>query len=356
LPPDTYQIFETEMLRRVGAEAPDGALPVDMDAEAETTRRSGDHAPPAPEARSQVDAPRPHRTSRKLIGPYAPLLSLAALAVAIVAPREPVEQHPLLLVVLVGCAVILDIARLDLFERAKISPASVCSIALAMIFGPLGPLFSEGVIAVIRALQRESLVKWAWDFGALSLAGAAAAEAFMLLPAGGPGALLVGGIVAGLGYYVVNMMLLSIVMGLNDGRGPLIQWREGLAWLAPHFAAFGAMAGAFVLCEQRLGAYVFPVFGLPIAMLWVAQKQYLDRSRTSVAELRRNAEQLRSLLDDREDLLARVHRSYLSTITSLARTIEAKDPYTGGHTERVATIAQGLGSRLGFNENELRAV
>ena len=34
-----------------------------------------------------------------------------------------------------------------------------------------------------------------------------------------------------------------------------------------------------------------------------------------------------------------MHRSYLSTITSLARTIEAKDPYTGGHTERVADIA-----------------
>src|SRR5439155_1365819 len=38
------------------------------------------------------------------------------------------------------------------------------------------------------------------------------------------------------------------------------------------------------------------------------------------------------------------------------RTIEAKDPYTGGHTERVATIAQALATRLGFNENELRAV
>ena len=37
-----------------------------------------------------------------------------------------------------------------------------------------------------------------------------------------------------------------------------------------------------------------------------------------------------------------MQRSYLSTITSLARTIEAKDPYTGGHTERVAKIAMLL--------------
>ena len=51
-----------------------------------------------------------------------------------------------------------------------------------------------------------------------------------------------------------------------------------------------------------------------------------------------------------------MHRSYLSTITSLARTIEAKDPYTGGHTERVAELAGTLAAELGFDEAELQAV
>ena len=51
-----------------------------------------------------------------------------------------------------------------------------------------------------------------------------------------------------------------------------------------------------------------------------------------------------------------MHRSYLSTITSLARTIEAKDPYTGGHTERVAEIALTLARELGFTPTELQAV
>jgi diguanylate cyclase (GGDEF)-like protein len=360
LPPDTYQIFETETLHRALPEPSVRKPPVDLDAAAESSESLREDPPTSTEAKKPSGAT--HPTLRKawarkeFIAGYAALLSLAALAVAFVAPHEAVERQPLLFVVLVCSALVLDLARLDLFQRAKVSPASVPSIALAMIFGPIGPLVSEGVIAVVRALQRERLVKWAWDFGALSLAGAAAGEAFTFLPADGAGALLLGGTVAGLAYYLVNMSLLSVVMGLNDGRGPFIQWREGLTWLGPHFAAFGAMAGAFVLCEQRLGMYVFPVFGLPIAMLWVAQKQYLDRSRTSVTELRRNAEQLRTLLQDREELLARVHRSYLSTITSLARTIEAKDPYTGGHTERVATIAHALATRLGFDENELRAI
>ena len=49
-------------------------------------------------------------------------------------------------------------------------------------------------------------------------------------------------------------------------------------------------------------------------------------------------------------------KSYLATITSLARTIEAKDPYTGGHTERVAEVALLLAKELDFDETEQRAV
>jgi len=114
---------------------------------------------------------------------------------------------------------------------------------------------------------------------------------------------------------------------------------------------------------SEAGLWVFAIFGLPTALLWVAQKQYLDRSRESVEELRRNHTQLeganrrlRSLLVENRDLLTRMHRSYVSTITSLARTIEAKDPYTGGHTERVAELAMRVAERLGFDETQLRAI
>jgi HD-GYP domain-containing protein (c-di-GMP phosphodiesterase class II) len=82
-----------------------------------------------------------------------------------------------------------------------------------------------------------------------------------------------------------------------------------------------------------------------------------------VTELRRSHDELalankrlRGLLEDNQALLGRMHRSYLSTITSLARTIEAKDPYTGGHTERVAQIARMLALELGFDDAQLRAV
>lgn len=71
---------------------------------------------------------------------------------------------------------------------------------------------------------------------------------------------------------------------------------------------------------------------------------------------------------DRAELLARV-RSLLrlksftdeldraeSVLFALARSIEARDPYTGGHCERLATFGRALGERLGLPESALVAI
>jgi putative nucleotidyltransferase with HDIG domain len=55
-------------------------------------------------------------------------------------------------------------------------------------------------------------------------------------------------------------------------------------------------------------------------------------------------------------LVERVWRTHLETIAALSRSMEAKDYYTGGHTERVAAIAVALGRRLGFEGTELDAL
>jgi HD-GYP domain-containing protein (c-di-GMP phosphodiesterase class II) len=112
-----------------------------------------------------------------------------------------------------------------------------------------------------------------------------------------------------------------------------------------------------------MGTVAFAVFGFPLATFWLAQRQYLDRARESVESLEERHDELvvtngrlRSVLGENQDLVRRIHESYLSTITALARTIEAKDPYTGDHTERVATFAARIADRLDFSEGEQRGI
>jgi HD-GYP domain-containing protein (c-di-GMP phosphodiesterase class II) len=48
--------------------------------------------------------------------------------------------------------------------------------------------------------------------------------------------------------------------------------------------------------------------------------------------------------------------THLETIAALSRSMEAKDTYTGSHTERVSDIAVGLAKRLGYTGADLDAI
>ncbi|MEA2623890.1 MAG: hypothetical protein QOH61_2800, partial [Chloroflexota bacterium] len=284
-------------------------------------------APPAP-----VDAasPGPVEPAAPPQARRLPLLVAAllvgALSVAVLSPTGHITAHPVLLIALVAFAVVLDVMRIDVFERANVSPASVPILALAFVFGPLGPIAAEGVIALTRLLRRQSLVGLLADFGMLSITGAATAGVWIALAPSSHAAVLGGGAVAGITSYAVNALLMLTLMSLGARVSPLALWREGWAWLWPHYLAFGALAGGLVLAERAIGGYGLVLFALPIVLLWLGERQYISRSRASVAELRANRDELevanrslRALVDEKQALVARMQRSYLSTITSLAR-------------------------------------
>jgi putative nucleotidyltransferase with HDIG domain len=317
-----------------------------------------DHTRPNPPAAARG-------TSRAALIPYyVGGLVLATGLVAAFADYGQIAHRPLGFGLLIALTLTLDMVRIDVFERGNISPATVPAIALACLYGPAGPICAETAILITRALRNQQKpIKWLFDFGLLSLAGVSAAAVFGLVPVHEAGLVIALSVPAALAYYAVNSTLLSIVWGLDEGISPFAAWRERMAWLWLHNLAAGALAGAFVAAERSLGPSAFVIFCVPLLLAWATQKQYLQRSRTSVAALRASHheleaanEQLRVALGENEQLLERTKRAYLSTITSLARTIEAKDPYTGGHTERVAEYAIMLARQLGFKDEELSEI
>ncbi|MGC3997392.1 MAG: HD-GYP domain-containing protein [Anaeromyxobacter sp.] len=59
---------------------------------------------------------------------------------------------------------------------------------------------------------------------------------------------------------------------------------------------------------------------------------------------------------ENQRLIAAMERGYLETIRSLASAIDAKDPYTRGHSQRVAALAVEIGRELGLGPEELQAL
>jgi len=63
-----------------------------------------------------------------------------------------------------------------------------------------------------------------------------------------------------------------------------------------------------------------------------------------------------SLLLRNCDLMNDIKKSYLQTMIALSRAIEIKDPYTRGHSERVARYAMEIGKALGMKEEDLENI
>jgi hypothetical protein len=300
---------------------------------------------PDPEGAEESPVLRGAPRGGRLVWPYVAALLVALAAVVVISPKDAVSDRPGLLALLVGCVVALDLMRIDVFERINLSPASVPALALAFLFGPLGPIAAELAIACVRIARRVPPVKWAFDVGALGLAGAAAAAVWAAAAPGPVAAELAVGVGSGLAAYLVTALLLPVVMWLARGDRPLAAWREQLAWLWPHYVGFGALAVALVEAEQRLGAAGILIFAVPVLMLWVGEQQYVRRSRASVNALR-----------ERNTELEQANVRYLQAITTVGHALQARDPEAAGRTERVSQLSRVVGEEMGLSESELHAM
>jgi hypothetical protein len=149
-------------------------------------------------------------------------------------------------------------------------------------------------------------------------------------------------IVAGLIFATINNGLLCLAMSFAE-RAPLSAiWFERFHWARFHFALFGPLALAATIAYEQTGTVGLAAFALPPALMILSVRQYLERTAVAVEEIRQANLNLR--------------RAHKETIAALSRSMEAKDLYTGGHTERVAAVAVGLARRLGYRDEELEAI
>src|SRR5205807_1897091 len=145
---------------------------------------------------------------------------------------------------------------------------------------------------------------------------------------------------AGIVFLAVNLGLLSTAMALAEGLTAAAVWRERFRWMTPYFVASGPLGLALVLAYHRLGITGLIAFSLPPAFMMLSIRQYLSRTEEAVQELRDANEEL-------AERAVQIQKRHLETIAALARSMEAKDDYTGRHMGRVADIAVAIAAQLG---------
>ena len=92
----------------------------------------------------------------------------------------------------------------------------------------------------------------------------------------------------------------------------------------------------------------------PVAFIRIEEGESFDRERWE--RLRATILPQLATAIEGAALVERLRKVHLDTIAALSRSMEAKDYYTGGHTERVAEISVAIAQRLGYEGAELEAI
>ena len=260
------------------------------------------------------------------------------------------SAEPGAFLVLLALLAVNEALSVNVFDDGMASPGEVPVLAAGVLCGPLAVPALEVTVTLAGAIVRRQ-VNW-WTFfnaGVFTLSGVAGAAVLAVAFAitSSPWLLLALGGVAGLLYFVVNGVLCAL--------GAMVYWREpfraffarSLAWLAPYHVGYGVLSAALVLAHQAMGMVGLLVFAMPALAMLVSLRQYTRRTEKMVKELRVANQSLEHLLAENRGLLAAISRQHIATIRGLANAIDAKDPYTAGHTERVALYSAGIAEALG---------
>jgi hypothetical protein len=265
--------------------------------------------------------------------------AVAALLANIDALKIAVTATPGRVATVLLLTLALQMFSVRVYGRGSVSVSAIGILTGVFLLAPGPAMVIAALAAIVQWLRtRAEVYKAAFDVSNYSLSAGAASLVFHT----GDRWRLGAAILAGLVYAAINNGALCLAMSWNEHVAWRTVWLERFHWARFHFALFGPLAFAGTIAYEQIGVAGLAAFALPPALMILSVRQYLERTTAAVEEIRHVNLELR-----------RAHRD---TIAALSRSIEAKDVYTRGHTERVGTVSVALARALGFKGEELEAI
>lgn len=230
--------------------------------------------------------------------------------------------------------VALEFSSVEVNDRLFISSSVMVAFAATVVFDRGSAILAVTLMAAVAVLHPDDFRQRRWrepayNFGQLVLSTAIGAAILIPFIPEGEIALgdlpeiVMGAVIASLVYNWVNFWLVAIYVRAAYPDRALRPWSRMMSNHAIHavLGAYGSLLGAAYL---MVGPAALPLMFVTFLVGHVGFATY-----------------------------SRMREAHEATVRGFVKAIEALDPYTKGHTERVAQFCRITGERLGFGPEEL---
>ncbi len=128
-------------------------------------------------------------------------------------------------------------------------------------------------------------------------------------------------------FFLANTVLVSIAIHLMEKISTLRIWWVNYSWTSVDLLALGPLGFLLTLVYIQIGPWAVFICIAPIILARYSFKLYTD-----------------------------LRQSYINSITALSAALDASDPYTHGHSNRVAENAEKVARQMGLSEGKIERV
>lgn len=237
------------------------------------------------------------------------------------------------LIFFVVISTMAEFIPVDLPTSGSVTIGFPIDFVVILVYGPATAMFITIFGALVGELMQRKITWYKILFNASQYALSAGIAGIVYQKLGGVvgtvnlSNYIIPAIACALVYYLVNSNLFIMVIHLAEGISIWSIWKTQLKGIIVTYIALAPIGFIMAMVYVSIGIWGIILFFFPLIL---ARRSF--------------------------ELYTKMRKVYLDTIRALTAAIDAKDPYTKGHSERVAETSVALSQELNLSDRDIENI